>query len=276
ERQRQQVRQVVQFCENVADCRRQLVLAYFGEQFDTDRCAGTCDNCRGRHDKQLEQADMTAEAGVLVQSVQRVGQGGTKMTLLQLADIFKGSKARQLVSKGFDQLPAYNRGHTLTKSDAERVCHQLVLRQILEEYCESNAMGYVSSYVRVGRNGGRVLQGQLRVVLQLVRDKKGGRAAKPAKAPKTAKVPKATGPSRTSMSTWLEAPAQPLKSRGRHGRQQSSMASSDDGGDDFAGSGRAMPNVTVFTNNTSKHFRSATNAGAPSSSSIKPMSFRRQ
>jgi len=39
---------MVQFCENQTDCRRSLVLEYFGEVFDKTKCNGTCDNCAAR------------------------------------------------------------------------------------------------------------------------------------------------------------------------------------------------------------------------------------
>ena len=37
----------VAYCENEGDCRRVVLLSYLGEQdFDRNRCAQTCDNCR--------------------------------------------------------------------------------------------------------------------------------------------------------------------------------------------------------------------------------------
>ncbi|KAJ1330060.1 hypothetical protein BSLG_009782 [Batrachochytrium salamandrivorans] len=46
ERQRNNLRQVISYCENSIDCRRQQVLAYFGERFEKESCKQTCDNCR--------------------------------------------------------------------------------------------------------------------------------------------------------------------------------------------------------------------------------------
>src|SRR5690242_8154808 len=38
--------EVVSYCENNFDCRRQLMLSYFDEEFDPINCHLTCDNCK--------------------------------------------------------------------------------------------------------------------------------------------------------------------------------------------------------------------------------------
>ena len=36
------------FCENTSECRRKLILSYFGEEFSRTMCSQTCDNCKLR------------------------------------------------------------------------------------------------------------------------------------------------------------------------------------------------------------------------------------
>lgn len=36
----------VRYCQNEVDCRRTLLLEYFGEVFPSSSCGKTCDNCR--------------------------------------------------------------------------------------------------------------------------------------------------------------------------------------------------------------------------------------
>ncbi|KAJ2892900.1 ATP-dependent DNA helicase sgs1 [Coemansia aciculifera] len=246
ERQRQQLRQVVQFCENITDCRRQLVLSYFGEQFDVARCNKTCDNCRKRSQSPLEEADMMREACALIESVRTLLAQGHKTTLLQLTDILRGSKSKRILDRGDDRLPAYGMGKAMVRGDADRLCQHLVLRQVLDEYCESNAAGYVSTYVRLGTMANRVSNGQVQVSLQLTaaRPAKAGKADKP--APRAAKKAssKAPGPSRNTGATGSTSAAQ-----------------------------------TVITRDRSTHFGSVANNASnnrPATSTIKPMPMRGQ
>ncbi|PIA13075.1 ATP-dependent DNA helicase [Coemansia reversa NRRL 1564] len=265
ERQRQQVRQVIQFCENDTDCRRQLVLSYFGEQFDAEQCHRTCDNCRTRQSAPRVEVDLTGEARALIETVQLLGEKRMSTTLLQLIDILKGSRNRRLLDRGDDALPAYNRGKDLSKTDSERLCHHLVLRQVLDEYCESNAMGFVSSYVKLGCNAGRVLQGQQPVLLRIADSKQ--------RKPPASKQKKTSSKGRTS-TAWSAPPPPPPTVAARATKRAATHGSG-------SGSGSNSDGSLVVTKSTSKHFRAANGAsnsanrgGSVGNSGLKPMSFR--
>lgn len=60
----------VSFCINEVDCRRMMLLAYFGEDFPPDQCRGTCDNCcRGGT---VTREDVTSHASVLLNIVKEI------------------------------------------------------------------------------------------------------------------------------------------------------------------------------------------------------------
>lgn len=65
ERQKENLREVYQYCLNKIDCRRQLILGYFGENFDKKYCNQTCDNCE--NNKNVVSVDHTADAKNLLQ-----------------------------------------------------------------------------------------------------------------------------------------------------------------------------------------------------------------
>ncbi|KAJ2176684.1 hypothetical protein EV180_006584 [Coemansia sp. RSA 518] len=134
----------------------------------------------------------------------------------------------------------------MAKTDSERLCHHLVLLQVLDEYCTTNARGFTSSYIRLGRNSSCVIQGQRPIVLRVSSGKPKASAASKAKPKKSAK-PSAKG----KTASWNSDPSTSRASK--RSTSPSSSASS-----------------SVATNSTSKHFRAA-KAG---STTLKAMSFR--
>jgi bloom syndrome protein len=65
QRQKESLRDVIQYCENRIDCRRTLILHYFGESFERKDCNKTCDNCESQ--KEVVTKDFTSSAYALLQ-----------------------------------------------------------------------------------------------------------------------------------------------------------------------------------------------------------------
>lgn len=168
QRQRESLRDVIQYCENRIDCRRSLILHYFGEAFDRRDCNKTCDNCESQ--KEVVTRDFTDSAKDLL-SLRRLKCGiftcvvvksiHGKITLIQLVDIFRGSASKKSIK--YDNLRLYGSGKTLTRGDAERLAQTLVTQKVLEEFCETNGLGFVSSYVRVGSEADALESGRRRI-----------------------------------------------------------------------------------------------------------------
>lgn len=142
QRQKESLRDVIQYCENRIDCRRTLILHYFGEAFDRKDCRKTCDNCESQ--KEVITRDFTEAAKDLLGLLQSM-RG--KITLIQLVDVFRGSSSKRY-SK-YTHLRLFGSGKGLSRGDGERLAQTMATQRILEEYCEANGLGYVSSYVRV-------------------------------------------------------------------------------------------------------------------------------
>ena len=109
---------VVQFCENVTECRRVQLLHYFGEMdFDPSQCRSrsdsVCDTCSGA--ASFVYQDISAEAKAFVENVNSIVHNGNRnwrkpvrsFTLNHFIDIFKvmsmsaghlGRVARSMVS----------------------------------------------------------------------------------------------------------------------------------------------------------------------------------
>ena len=89
------LKRVVQFGLNKTECRRHLVLQYFGENFPTEQCKASCDNCLestngGGH----KIVDVTQHAKNIVEMVR--GARAAKVTQTMFIDTYKGSKAKNV------------------------------------------------------------------------------------------------------------------------------------------------------------------------------------
>lgn len=143
------LRRVVQYCENKVDCRRQQVLAYFGENFDKSRCNKTCDTCRSESEFRLRDVSDDAQKVIkLVRELQNL-----KSTILMATDVFRGSKTKALEQKGLQSVAGHGAGAHLSRTDAERLFHALIIEEALMERSEINKMGHANSYVEVRNRG---------------------------------------------------------------------------------------------------------------------------
>lgn len=154
ERQRENLRQVIQYCSNCQDCRRMQLLSYFGDQSLTDSntqstaslCNKTCDVCEKNHDFVYE--DMTEYAQDIVRLVQLIKND---LTINQAVDIYRGSAAQKITSiNGVTDNPLYGKGKDMCRSDVERMLQMMITKKILLEQSVVNYFGFASSYLRLG------------------------------------------------------------------------------------------------------------------------------
>uniref|UniRef100_A0A8C8R6N6 DNA 3'-5' helicase n=1 Tax=Pelusios castaneus TaxID=367368 RepID=A0A8C8R6N6_9SAUR len=158
---------MVHYCENVHECRRTQLLAYFGETgFNANFCKEhpevTCDNCNRKKD--YKSRNVTEEVKTIIRFVQEhCGQMGRRnavsgrYTLNMMIDIFLGTKSARIQSGIFGKGAAYSR------HNAERLFRKLVLDKILEEDLYITAAEQAVAYVIAGERAQVVLDGYLQV-----------------------------------------------------------------------------------------------------------------
>ncbi|CCK70832.1 ATP-dependent DNA helicase SGS1 KNAG_0F01640 [Huiozyma naganishii CBS 8797] len=160
------LQQVLGYCDNMTDCRRKLVLSYFNEDFDAALCHKNCDNCKNRQSSQTEERDMTEisrHIGELMESL-----NGSRVTLIQCQDIFKGSRSSKVIQGGYDKLSHYGYGRNMSKSDVERIFFHLITIRVLREYSVMNNRGFPLTYVQKGSNFSKLMSNKLTVKMQFV------------------------------------------------------------------------------------------------------------
>ncbi|NXC09159.1 BLM protein, partial [Orthonyx spaldingii] len=162
---------MVHYCENVVECRRVQLLAYFGETnfnptFCKDHPEVICDNCSRKKD--YKSRDVTEDVKNIVRFVrEHCGQAGRvngkrnpgsgRYTLNMMVDIFLGSTSAKVQSGIFGKGAAYSR------HNAERLFRKLVLDKILDEDLYITANDQAVAYVILGERAQAVLDGSLQV-----------------------------------------------------------------------------------------------------------------
>ncbi|NXN85867.1 BLM protein, partial [Bombycilla garrulus] len=162
---------MVHYCENVVECRRVQLLAYFGEtNFNPTFCKEhpevICDNCSRKKD--YKSRNVTEDVKSIVRFVQEhCGPGGRlnskrspgsgRYTLNMMVDIFLGSTSAKIQSGIFGKGAAYSR------HNAERLFRKMVLDKILDEELYITANDQAVAYVILGERAQAVLDGSLQV-----------------------------------------------------------------------------------------------------------------
>lgn len=161
---------MVHFCENVMECRRIQLLAYFGElKFNRNFCKEhpdvSCDNCAKPN--QYKMRKVTDDVKKIVRFVQenceKVGArfGRTpqqnRLTLNMLVDIFIGAKSAKIQTGMFGMGAAYSR------HNADRLFKKLVLENVLVEDLYITNNGQAVSYISAGPKAMNVLSGHMEV-----------------------------------------------------------------------------------------------------------------
>lgn len=161
---------MVHFCENMMECRRIQLLAYFGEmKFNRSFCKEhpdvSCDNCAKPNQYKVRNVsdDVKKIVRFVQENCEKVGQrfGRTaqqnRLTLNMLVDIFLGSKTAKVQTGMFGTGGAYSR------HNADRLFKKMVLDNILMEDLYITQGGQAVAYISAGDKAMNVLSGNMQV-----------------------------------------------------------------------------------------------------------------
>lgn len=177
------LQQVMTYCENQFECRRNQILNYFDEQFDAAFCYKNCDNCvkklldvDGDNGDEIQEQDITDTALQIVRLVESLSR--ERVTVINCQEIFRGSKTAKFIQAGYTTLEGHGLGKSWSKMDVERIFFQLITMKILQEYSIMNKCGYGSSYVKVGPEARKLKNGQLTLNMKFKVPAKKGKQSK--------------------------------------------------------------------------------------------------
>ena len=224
----------LRYCENEFLCRRTMQLEFFGEQFNRDKCLGTCDNCR--EGRIAENRDLTHTAQIILRLLADVTslRKGRGVTLAQLSDLFRGSKNKSLTKFiKIDKLSGYGVGSKYKKSDLDRIMHALIFEGILIEIPEMNAGGFNSDYLQTGPNAEATLRGKNKFFVPFAKTEKS-----PTSSSKESRSSKKKKSSNSTSSLGKKIP--------RSGRKKSKNIAATE---DNQNSSYCVPSIEWTTNN---------------------------
>ncbi|CAK8721103.1 DNA helicase [Candidatus Electronema halotolerans] len=115
----QQLEAMLCYAEDERSCRRQPLLAYFGETFAAEQC-GNCDNCNG---PAPALADITIPAQKFLSCVVRTGE---RFGAAYVTDVLLGSKNERILRLEHDKLSTYGIGKELTRNQWMHLARQLI------------------------------------------------------------------------------------------------------------------------------------------------------
>ena len=114
-REHKRLEALLNYCET-SSCRRQALLAYFGDTIDP---CGNCDNCIDPP----KMEDATREARALLMAIEQTGQ---RFGQGHIIDVARGGKTAKIEKFGHDRLDAHGKGGHHTKPRLQGILRQLI------------------------------------------------------------------------------------------------------------------------------------------------------
>ena len=205
----------MQFCLNDVDCRRTLILEYFGESFPPEKCKGTCDNCQFRknYPDAFETIDATDHARNLVIYLSEVINAGLpRITLIKLAKIYAGSKEKDIARYAtlLDEVLKDHRTASVNREFIEKLLQYMVIKgYFVEEHITNSFNQFGAEYVNLGPNHMKIVKGQEVLKIQSRKKVK----AQTIKATSAKAAVSSDDITQTSEDPWMELPELPKISK---------------------------------------------------------------
>ncbi|ELP91444.1 DNA helicase hus2, putative [Entamoeba invadens IP1] len=156
---RDNLNQVISYCENTVDCRRTMVLRYFGENFDPKWCNKTCDNCY--NPAQTEIVDLTEIGKYVVKLVDK----HKKITSTMAISILKGAAAAAK-KYGKDEI-GFGSAKGRDQQLLDQLMKEMCLSKILSERIEESVHKNIVVYLRFGANYNKFVSGKMPINVRI-------------------------------------------------------------------------------------------------------------
>ncbi|SPO37473.1 uncharacterized protein PSFLO_02948 [Pseudozyma flocculosa] len=190
DQQLENLKEVLSYCENRTDCRKMQILRYFNETFSPANCHRSCDVCIEKDGKVVKH-DFTELAKVAIKLVKAILATKKRVTLIYCADVFRGARTQATREHHDPKAYFWGTGAHLSNDQCRRLFQRLQALNALEDETRSIG-GYTQFYLKLGPRAKDVLNGSLKVELE-IRPEKAGKGTAAAVATTTAATKRSTG-----------------------------------------------------------------------------------
>jgi ATP-dependent DNA helicase RecQ len=136
---------IVRYAEDEIRCRRNPLLAYFGEKYEIENCKN-CDNCTSQR---RDLTDITVPAQKFLSCVKRTGE---RFGAGHVTAVLRGSKNKKVLRYGHENLSTYGIGDDLTQKQWMHLSRQLVQMGYLQKSGEYSVLNLTSQAMDALRN----------------------------------------------------------------------------------------------------------------------------
>ena len=111
-------------------CRRKLLLHYFGEEYNQEKC-GNCDNCK----KTYRMMDATELLGLILETIYQLNE---KFRTRHIVDIIRGNETSTVISYKHNELENFGSG----EDEDEAVLHAIIRQALIAGYIKKDIESY--------------------------------------------------------------------------------------------------------------------------------------
>lgn len=124
------MQEVVGFAETTA-CRRKVLLHYFGEHFDDEKCNKGCDNCANPREKY----DAKEQLSLVLKTLSSMKDG---FKAKQIVNVLVGNMSNTVKTYRFDSLETFAEG----KEEGEHFWHSVIRQAMVNDFLTKNIEKY--------------------------------------------------------------------------------------------------------------------------------------
>lgn len=141
----QHLEALIRYAEDQLHCRRQPLLAYFGERYAHQNCQN-CDHCLSAP---VELTDITIPAQKFLSCVKRTGE---RFGAAHVTAVLRGSKNEKVLRSSHDKLSTYGIGGELSQKQWMHLSRQLVQMGYLQQWGEYRTLRLTDQALDALRN----------------------------------------------------------------------------------------------------------------------------